>query len=119
MSKQASIITIAKQGDGYSVDARGAFGGGWTRHATVAELSSTIIRAWQMYGNNPLGCEIIGDLPDDVKELVNKLQSSSGGGKAVITLRVSEVEADIIRARAEAENLSANQWIKNLIFGGD
>ena len=115
MTKQASIVTVAKQGDGYSVDARGAFGGGWTRHTTKEELSSTIIRAWQMYGNNPLGWDVIGDIPEDVQSTVDKLKSSTG--KAVITLRVSEAEANIIRANAEAENLSVNQWIINKIFG--
>jgi hypothetical protein len=115
MTKQASIVTVAKQGDGYSVDARGAFGGGWTRHTTREELQGTIIRAWQMYGNNPLGCDISGDIPEDVQSTVDKLKSSTG--KAVITLRVSEAEANIIRARAEAENLSVNQWIINKIFG--
>lgn len=115
MVKQASITTVAKQGDGYSVDAKGAFGGGWTRHASKEDLSSTIIRAWQMYGDNPMGWEVIGDLPDDVKTLVDKLQSSSG--KAVITLRVSEVEANIIKAKAESENLSVNQWVKNKLLG--
>lgn len=113
--KQASMITVAKQGDGYSVDARGAFGGGWTRHATKEELASTIIRAWQMYGNNPLGWEVIGDIPDDVQSTVDKLKSSTGG-KSVVTLRVSEAEANIIKARAESENMSVNQWIINKIF---
>lgn len=113
--KQASMITVAKQGDGYSVDARGAFGGGWTRHATKEELASTIIRAWQMYGNNPLGWEVIGELPDDVQTTVDKLKSSTGG-KAVVTLRVSQAEADIIKANAESENMSVNRWIVNKLF---
>lgn len=116
MAKQASIVTVAKQGDGYSVKAEGAFGGGWTRHATKEDLASTIIRAWQMYGSNPLGWDVVGELPEDVQATVDRLKSSTGG-KSVITLRVSEAEADIIKARAESENLSVNQWIINKIFG--
>lgn len=112
--KQASMITVAKQGDGYSVDARGAFGGGWTRHATKEELASTIIRAWQMYGGNPLGWEVIGELPDDVQATIERLKSSTGG--KAITLRVSEAEANIIKAWAESENLSVNRWIVSKIF---
>ena len=115
MSKKPSMITVAKIGSGYSVDARGAFGGGWTRHTTKEELSSTIIRAWQMYGNNPLGWDAIGDIPEDIQATVDKLKTSTG--RAVITLRVSDAEANIIRANAEAENLSVNRWIVNKIFG--
>ncbi|GAJ07532.1 unnamed protein product [marine sediment metagenome] len=51
MPKKSSIITVAAQGNGYSVDARGAFGGGWTRHVTLAELSGAITTAWQQYGS--------------------------------------------------------------------
>lgn len=113
--KQASMITVAKQGDGYSVDARGAFGGGWTRHTTKEDLASTIIRAWQMYGGNPLGWDVVGDIPDDIQTTVDKLKSSTGG-KSVVTLRVSQAEADIIKANAESENMSVNRWIVNKLF---
>ena len=115
MPKTASIITVAKQGEGYRVDARGAFGGGWQRHVKANELSSAITIAWQQYGSNPLGCEIIGDMPDPVRVLADKLQAS-GEGKAVLTIRVSEGEADLIRAAAEGEGKSLNQWAREKLI---
>lgn len=116
MDKRQSIITVAKVGDGYSVDAKGAFGGGWTRQISLDELSSTIIRAWQMYGDNPLGCEIVGDLPENAQRLADKL-TSGGSEKAVITLRVSQPESSLIKQMAESENKSVNQFVIDKIFG--
>ena len=116
MGKKPSMITVAKIGSGYSVDARGAFGGGWTRRANSDELSSTIIRAWQMYGDNPLGCEIVGDMPENVQQLADKL-TSGGSEKSVITIRVSRPEAILIKQMAESENKSVNQFVVDKIFG--
>ena len=82
MPKQPSVITIAKLGNGYSVDARGAFGGGWARPTTEAELTGTILRAWQMYGSNPLGCTIVGDLPPEAQAIADKLMSANVIAKA-------------------------------------
>lgn len=110
MPKQASIITIAKLKDGhYSVDARGAFGGGFTAPTDEAGLEGVILRAWQQYGSNPLGCEIIG-APDRLKELVDRLTASTGEGDAVITIRMPKYEADQIRRAATFEGRSVNQW---------
>lgn len=113
MEKQASVITVAKIPNGYySVDARGAFGGGWTRPAKEDELANTITRAWQMYGSNPLGCQIIGQLPPEVQELANKLMSSGATRDAVITLRLPQIEAEAIREAAAFEGRSVNQWCR-------
>ena len=114
-SKQASTITIAKIGDHYSVDARGAFGGGWTRAATETELESVIIRAYQMYGSNPLGFEVIG-APESLSELVAKLTASRVEGDAVLTIRLPKYEADLIRGAAGIENRSVNQWCRMTLF---
>lgn len=116
MEKQASVITVAKLNDGYySVDARGAFGGGWSRLTKEGELASTITRAWQMYGNNPLGCQIIGIMPKDVQEIADKLMASSEKGDTVFTLRVPQYEAEAIRAEAAKEGRSINQWLRMVI----
>ncbi len=117
MEKQASVITVAKlgSGDNYSVDARGAFGGGWTRPTKESELGDTITRAWQMYGNNPLGCQIIGMMPEKVQELANKLMTSTEKGDAVINLRLPSYEAEDIRAAAAADGRSINQWIRIIL----
>jgi len=114
MEKRASVITVAKLGDGdnYSVDARGAYGGGWTRPTKEADLSGVITRAWQMYGNNPLGCQIIGMMPEKVQELANKLMTSTEKGDAVINLRLPLYEAEDIRAAAAADGRSVNQWAR-------
>lgn len=116
MEKQASVITVAKlSGDNYSVDARGAFGGGWTRPTKESELASTITRAWQMYGSNPLGCQIIGIMPEDVQELANRLMASGGKGDVVMTLRILNHEAEDIRAAAAADGRSVNQWVRMVL----
>jgi len=110
MQKQPSVITVAKMPNGYySVDARGAFGGGWTRPTKEDDLASTITRAWQMYGSNPLGCQIIGQMPVEVQELANKLMESKSKGDVVITLRLTQFEAEEIRAAAALEGRSVNQ----------
>jgi hypothetical protein len=116
MKKQASIITVAKlSGDNYSVDARGAFGGGWTRPTKEDELAGTITRAWQMYGNNPLGCKIIGQMPSKVQELADRLMNSEGKGESVINVRLADYEADDIRAAAAADGRSINQWARMIL----
>src|SRR3990172_1920902 len=89
MPKQPSIITVARMGGGYSVDARGALGGGWTRPTPAEELTGTILRAWQQYGSNPLGCEIVGEMPTDTQAVVDKLRAvTSDDGQVVLTLRL-------------------------------
>ncbi len=112
MGKRASVISIAKMGDGYVVDARGAFGGGYRRPVKADELKSAIVRAWQQYGDNPLGCQIIGDFPSDIKTLVDDLHSAAGGDKQVITLRLPATEAMLVRQAAEAAGLSVNEWAR-------
>jgi hypothetical protein len=112
MAKQPSVITIAKTGNMYRIDTRGAFGGGWQLSATEAELAGAITRAWQQYGSNPLGCEIIGDLPQGVKELADRLMSLGQEGNVVITLRIPTSEADAIRSAAEKDDRSVNQWAR-------
>lgn len=116
MEKQASVITVAKlSGDNYSVDARGAFGGGWTRPTKESELTSTIIRAWQMYSGNPLGCQIIGMMPDSVQELANRLMASAEKGDERITLRLPEYEMEDIKTAAAADGRSVNQWARMVL----
>ena len=116
MTKQASVITVTKMPNGdYSVDARGAFGGGWTRLTKEDDLASTITRAWQMYESNPLGCQIIGQLTPEVQELANKLMTSSEKGDAVITLRLPQHEAEAIRSAAAFESRSVNQWCRLIL----
>lgn len=114
--KQPSVITITKLANGsYAVDARGAFGGGYTQPTPAANLPGAIIRAWQMYSNNPLGCEIIAaGLPDEAQRVVDKLQGDGGGYRFV--LRLNEAEADIVRQRAEAEGLSLNEWTRRKVI---
>jgi hypothetical protein len=117
MAKQASVITVTKMANGmYSVDARGAFGGGWTKPTPGAELTSTIIRAWQMYGSNPLGCEIIGELPPAAQEIADKLMTAADDKKTVLTIRVLEQEANIIRQAAESANESVNEWVRQALI---
>lgn len=113
MPKQASVITISKLPNGYyRVDARGAFGGGWTRSTKEDELAGTITIAWQQYGSNPMGCQIIGQMPKEVQELADKLMASGEKGDAVITLRLPQYEAEAIRAAAAFEGRSVNQWCR-------
>lgn len=116
MPKQPSVITVAKQGNGYSVDARGAFGGGWTRHVAATELIAAITRAWQMYGSNHLGCSIVGELPADAQAIADQLQGATQG-MAVLTIRVSSVQADMIRAAAESAGQSMNRWCSDVLLG--
>jgi hypothetical protein len=117
MSKQASAITIAKQKDGYSLKATGAFGGGFTRHVSENELVGGIIRAWQMYGNNPLGCSVIGDIPQSAQDIVDKLtHPAESDTSAVLTVRLSGVEADLIRTAAESAGKSINQWCRQTLL---
>ena len=113
MEKQASVITVGKIGNGsFRVDARGAFGGGWTRSVDADKLKGAIIIAWQQYSNNPMGCEIIGEMPTEVQELADKLMASGEKDDSVITLRVPQYEAERIRAAAAADGRSVNQWVR-------
>ena len=114
MSKQQSIITIARQGDHYTVEARGAFGGGWTAPTEEKDLASTILRGWQMYGSNPKGCQIVAaDVPADVAALIKRLESAgTGEEKAVLTVRLSQAEAELCKSHAEAAGQSLNQWAR-------
>lgn len=114
MPKQASIVTISKVSDHYTVDARGMFGGGWTRPAKESELADVITRAYQMYGSNPLGFEVIG-APESLSELVAKLTASRENGDAVLTIRLPKYEADQIRLAAANENRSVNQWCRLIL----
>jgi len=118
MSTQQSIITVARQGDHYTVEARGAFGGGWTAPTEEKNLASTILRGWQMYGSNPSGCQIIApDVPPLIMGVIRQLEGAgAGAGKAVITVRLSQAEADICKARAEAVGKSINQWAREKLL---
>jgi hypothetical protein len=116
MPKQASIITIAKLNNGhYSVDARGAFGGGFTMPTDEDGLEGAIITAWQRYGSNPLGCEIIG-APDKLKEIIARLTVSREEGDSVIFIRLPKYEADQIRLAATSENRSVNQYCRLVLI---
>ena len=113
MDKQASVITVAKMPNGYyRVDARGAFGGGWQRAVKEDELAGAITTAWQQYGSNPMGCQIIGEMPKKVADLADKLMASGEKGDVVITLRVPQHEAEAIREAAAKESRSINQWVR-------
>ena len=118
MPKQQSIITVARQGDHYTVDARGAFGGGWTAPTAEKDLAGTILRGWQMYGKNPMGCEIIApDVPPPIMGVIRQLEAAgTGEERAVITVRLSQAEADICKARAEAVGKSINQWAREKLL---
>lgn len=111
--KQPSMITVAKIGGNYSVDAKGAFGGGWTKAVDENELTGTIIRAWQMYGNNPLGCRIVGDLTPEAQEIADQLQGSK---TKMVTVRMTEAEIMILNQAAEAEGESLNQWCRRVLL---
>ena len=113
MPEQKSIITISRNNDRYHLDARGVYGGGFARWVSEQELASAIINAWQQYGSNPLGCEIIGEMPEETRQLVDRLQNSTD--KAVFTIRVSAAEADLIRAAAESAGQSINHWARSIL----
>ena len=112
MPKTPSIITISKLKNGnYSVDARGAFGGGFMIPTNEDGLEGAIITAWQRYGNNPLGCEIIG-YPERLNDLVLRLTTSTHEGDAVLTIRLPKFEADQIRQAAALDDRSVNHWCR-------
>lgn len=111
--KQPSLITIAKIGPNYSLDARGAFGGGWRVIVKESELSGRLIRAWQMFGNNRLGCTIVGDLPGEIKALAEQLMA---GKEKMISVRMSGPEISIINQAAEAIGESQNQWCRRVLL---
>jgi len=115
MPKQPSTITIAKIGDGFSVDAKGAFGGGWTKHCSLNELQGTIIRAWQMYGSNPMGCSIIG-APEELRGLVDQLTGGGDEKDTSIMVRLSSVEKNLIQQAAESAGQSVNQWCREKLL---
>ncbi len=112
MAKQPSIVTVARQGDGYSVDARGAFGGGYSNRVTADELPSAIVHAYQRYGSNPLGFEVVGELTPEAQDMVSKLTSLKDKG---LMLRMSEAELDLVRMAAESAGKSINQWIREVV----
>lgn len=112
MKKQPSLITVAKVSTGYRVDARGAFGGGWSGVYPESELASRITVAWQQYGSNSAGCQIIGDMPPDVRRLADELMESGERDVVVITIRLPDHEAKAIRKAAAGDTRSVNQWCR-------
>ena len=85
MGKHSSVISVAEVSKGqYSVKATGVFGmGGWQRHCSEDQLSGSITLAWQRYGNNPRGCQIIGVMPKNIQELADKLLASRSEQKKI------------------------------------
>jgi uncharacterized protein (DUF1778 family) len=51
-------------------------------------------------------------MPKDVQELADKLMASSGKGDVVITLRIPQNEAEIIRQAAALDERSVNQYVR-------
>lgn len=109
--KQPSQITIAKIGGNYKIDARGTFGGGYTQQVSNQDIKSALAIAWMQYGNNPLGCEIIGDTAG-LEDYIQTLQSNRKSDN--IILRVSPAEKISIESAATQSGLSVAAYLLNL-----
>jgi hypothetical protein len=106
-SKQPSRITIAKQGNNYRINARGAFGGGYQQQVPAAEIKSALATAWMQYGNNPLGCDVVGTT-DGLEDYIESLKAGRKSNN--ILIRVSDAEKLEIEVAAKAsgsESVSA------------
>jgi hypothetical protein len=99
MSKQPSLITIAKRGNNYSIDARGAFGGGYKQMVPAAEIKSALAIAWMQYGRNPLGCDVVGTT-DGLDDYIATLKGDKKS--TAILVKVSETEKLAIEVAAKA-----------------
>ena len=107
MSKQPSVITIAKSGKDYRINARGAFGGGYQQQVPASDIKSALAIAWMQYGNNPLGCDIVGTT-EGLEDYIDSLKS--GRKSDNILIRVSPADKTEIEVAAKAigaESVSA------------
>jgi hypothetical protein len=118
-ARMKSLVSVAKLAEGgYSVQASGTYGGGWTQQVKVEELASTLIRAYQMYGTNKEGISytVPDDVPDNIREMVNTLEHGDSRKFEAILLRLTDPEAAIIRQTAESEGKSINQWCREKLL---
>ncbi|MGD1045999.1 MAG: hypothetical protein ABR936_11865 [Bacteroidota bacterium] len=99
MPKQPSVITIAKSGNNYRVDARGALGGGYTQSVPKEEIKSALAIAWMQYGRNPLGCDVVGTV-DGLEDYIATLKGDKKS--TAILVKVSETEKLAIEVAAKA-----------------
>ena len=116
MPKIPSTITVSSLANGsYALKATGSFGGGYTKPTTAEYLPGAIIRAWQIFGDNPLGCIITtAGLPAEVQALVDKLQGD-GATRRGVTLRVTAAELAIMHGLAAEAELSLNEWMRRTL----
>lgn len=83
MSKPSAIF-LARTGNLYRIKTPD-----WQRSVPADEIKNILALAWMQYGDNPGGCEVVGqtaDLDDYIQEL------KSGRRGEVINMRVSAVE---------------------------
>lgn len=112
MNKQPSLITIAKRGNHYRIDARGAYGGGYQQQVPADEIKSALAIAWMQYGNNPLGCDVIG-ATEGLEDYIETLKA--GRKTNNILIRVSDAEKIEIEAAAKASGAeSVSAYLLNL-----
>jgi len=78
MEKRETTIDIIKTGDNtYLVNVQCESGVRWTERAIGLELNSFITSAYNYVHNNaPAVCTISGDIPNDVRDAMNKIAGS-------------------------------------------
>jgi len=76
--KRRMIIAIMKtDNNSYWVNVQCESGANWTERVIGVELNSFITSAYNyVHDNAPAVCTISGDIPDDVRDTINKIAGS-------------------------------------------